>query len=802
VAPWSIADLAPGLAAAAVAGLGGWTLHRFYDRVGAAVFTAFAALLALSFWPVLVGGDLLLPLDSLRSYPPWTGLAPTTPHGNPLQGDLIELTAPAQAAVRRALAAGRWPLWSAETGAGMPLLADPQAQALSPLVLPALPLGAARGAGVTAALRVYCALLFTFLLLRRNGLGAGPALAGAVAWGLGGFLMLWLGWPLATSGALLPALLYGAARVVDLGGRRDVLLLAAAAAGLLLAGHPETALYAFLLAAAFTAHRLARRRADGARVGAPGWRSVGGAGGALLLGAALAAPAVLPTALYLPQTLRAARLAEPPPPPPVAAAGERAAKRLVPLVAPQSFGNDRYAAYWGGENVNEDASGFVGGALLVAALLALAGLGRRADRLPQERLMAAALGLSLIVVALPPGLPGLLARLPGGAASGYQHRLLMVAGFALAYLGAGELERRRRGRGSRWGPVVAAAAVAAVVVWAWRSFPDPADPGRLAVLRFGWVHWHLRFLAATALALAVGRGRRWTAYAVAALAAGELLLLHLPANPPMPKRLDFPAPAPVDFLRRHLDAGRGERFAGVGGAMLPNLGALYGLADARLYSPMAPAPYLAATAPLITGWSAEVPAFGRPAHPLYDLLGVRYVVAPAGTAPPPGLTVALADPAAAVWRRPRALPRLFLPAAAAPQGADWPQRLAALADCRERALVAAIPGGAGGWRAAAPGAGAVEITALAPARIAARERAPEVRLLATSIYQDGGWRLLVDGRRRPLTRSDGPFVAAWLPPGEHALDLLYRPGAFVLGCLAAACGLALGTAWLLPPPRG
>ncbi len=41
------------------------------------------------------------------------------------------------------------------------------------------------------------------------------------------------------------------------------------------------------------------------------------------------------------------------------------------MVAPNTFGNSRYAHYWGPGNSNEDASGFVGTAALLAALLAL-----------------------------------------------------------------------------------------------------------------------------------------------------------------------------------------------------------------------------------------------------------------------------------------------------------------------------------------------------------------------------------------------------------------------------------------------
>jgi hypothetical protein len=218
------------------------------------VLGAFAVALGVLFGSSLCGGQVLLPLDNLRGEVPFRLLPPTRPHGNLLQGDLIELVVPSLDAARRGLTAGRWPLWNSRVGAGMPLLADPQAQALAPLAILALPFSPLRGAAVIAALRVLLALVFTFLLLRRQGLGVGPSLAGALAFGLSGITLLWVGWPLASSAALLPAVLYALARLAG-GGRwrRDALLLAVALAALLLAGHPETELYACLLAAAFAA---------------------------------------------------------------------------------------------------------------------------------------------------------------------------------------------------------------------------------------------------------------------------------------------------------------------------------------------------------------------------------------------------------------------------------------------------------------------------------------------------------------------------------------------------------------------
>lgn len=755
---WSPVDLLPGLWLGLFAAAAAAALRRWYDPLPGRVLAAFGLAVVALFGEGLLGGGILLPLDNLRGHAPFQELAPSEPHGNLLQGDLIQLVSPSIVAARRAWEEGRWPWWNPHVGAGMPLLADPQAQALQPLTVLGYSLPWMRAAAFTAALRVFLALAFTFLFLRRQGLGEGPAAAGALGFGLGGFAVLWVGWPLATSAALLPGVLYALSLLVDRGARRDSALLAALLFALLTAGHPETLLYVLLFALAFLAARLARRR--------PGDRARGlsRAGAAALVAALLAAPALLPALELLPGSLRAARLAEAPPadrpePPP---AGTSPADRLLPVAAPNAFGNSRFVHYWGPANTNEDAGAFVGTALLLAALTAP--FARR--RFPGEGL---ALGVAALAL-------GLLALSPAAG------RLALPLGFSLAWLGAATLERLGRGevRPARLAAVAGPIAVglAALLAWAYFAHPHPADAARLEVFRFGWLRWQLRFLAAGAgLLVLAGLGGwlgrrsprwRWAAAAgpvaiaaMAALVAAELLLLHRPANPPMPWRLALPEVPAVVFLRENLGE---QRMAGLGRAFPPNLPALYGLADVRVYNPAAPADYFERLRPILAGWWGEIPELGAPGHPLYRRLGVRFLV----TGPEESLPLRLAweDSTARIWRVPSPRPLLFLANEA--EGS------------------------------------ALEVTRLDAQWVAARLRLPAGADLATSLYQDGNWRLLVDGRPQSVVdgagRAGGPFVAARLPAGAERLDLLYRPGSFLAGLLLAAAGLVLGAAWWVPRP--
>lgn len=720
-------------------------LRRWYDPVPWRVTAVFALVLVALFGSVLFGGGLLLPLDSLRGEVPFRRLPATAPHGNMIQGDLIQLVTPSLDAVRSALADGRWPLWNRRMGAGMPLLADPQAQAFQPLVMLGYPLPLPRAAGVVAALRVLIALVFGFLWMRRQGLSTAPALAGSLAYGLGGFLLLWLGWPIANSAALLPFLLYAAARCDRPGGRRDVLLLALATLAVLLGGHPETILYVLGFAVLFLLDRL-RLRSPGLR-----WALARRAGTAMLVAGLVAAPVLLSAALQVPRSLRAARMHEPSPPP-AGAPAVRAAKTYLPLAAPNAFGNSRFVDYWGLVNSNEDASGFVGTAMVLSSLLAL----RASRRFPQERL---ALGIVFL---------GLLLIAPGSPAS---HRLLLPVSLGLAYLGACTLERYQLGEVRRIPLLLVAAGLALLLAWAYLAHPDPADPSRLEVFRFGWLRWQLRFLALAVLLLAVvaswGRWARSLAVVgMTAAIAAELLMIHGPANPPAPQRLSFPVNGPMAFLQkqlgRNLPRGPGYRMTALGRDIPPNLSSLYGLTDARIYNPMAPKAYMDALDPVRTGWWGELPELGNPGHPLYGRLGVRYLLAAPDAQLPAPLTRVYADPDGSVWEHPAPRPRLFV-------DADRP-------------------------------VGRLSIPRITDAWITGRVRLEQRQRLGTTVYQDGGWRAVVNGVTRETGVDQGVFLTAPLPRGESRVDLVYRPAWFLWGLVVAVVGVVIGVMAMVPGP--
>ena len=750
--------LLPGLWVAFLALLLGRALRRWYDPVPLRCWLAWSAALAFLLGPVLFAGRTILPLGYLAQMPPYTGLVRGEPPGNLLQSDLVLQIAPWLDRVRESWIAGEWPLWNPLVGAGEPLLGNPQSQAFQPLVWLALPFPIVSGFGVIAALRVLLALVFTWLLLRRQGISELPALAGSLAFALAGFLQLWLGWPLSGSAAFLPVLLYGITLVDQRGERRDSLLLALATACVLLVGHPETGLHVATLAGLFALSKLLARPAGGRL------RFLGALALSAGIGAGLAAPVALPAADYLPRSLRAslleARHQRLSTLSPLEGAEEEELgdgrrhdllARLIPLFAPNALGNDRFGKYWGDRNVIEDAAGFAGTVALLAVLASL--IARR--RFPQERLMLGTALIALLVVARPPGVVQVLEILPVLRHSVTFHsRVALLLDFAVAYVAACALERWRLGEMRLRALLPAALALAALIGWAYAANPGPES--------LAWLRWESLALQIAALAFTVLLLRRpasaLRSWGIAALVAAELIAFHAPAHPPVPAGLYYPVTPPVAFVRERLDPW--YRVCGLGPVLRPNFASVYGLADPRSSNPAKPAAYQEAIRPIDRFPERATDGFVAPYNPLYSLLGVRFLITLPGTRLQRPYRLVFRQGDAWVWANRRALPRIFLP------------------DSDDSTL---------------------DLGEIRPAELHARAHLTGPRLLASSVYQDGNWKLVAGGVRLPTTLANGPFVAARLPAGDTDLALLYRPGSFLAGLAVAALALVAGAAFWAAP---
>jgi hypothetical protein len=381
----------------------------------------------------------------------------------------------------------------------------------------------------------------------------------------------------------------------------------------------------------------------------------------------------------------------------------------------------------------------------------------------------------------------------------------MVLAFSFSYLAACTVERWRSGEGAppRWAVAAIAILLLGLIAWGYLDSPPPQGARDVESLRSFWLGLQLVTVAATGVVLMMrGRSERRVRGLIAlllVLVTAELLVIHRPANVSLPRDSFFPTTPAIAFIQQR---AAGSRMVGLVDQLLPNGAGVYGLADIRVSNPLKPRPYAAVVSPVSVPELATEHIVTVAEHPIFQLLGVRWILAPPGFKRAHGLRLAFHDGAARVFERRRSLPLLFLPESAETPGAvPWTDWIARNPDFAARALVSPVPGRPAVWTASRPQDSALEILVQQPARFAARGLLAEDRLLATSVYQDGGWDLLLDGEPHPALIANGPFVAAWLPAGEHRVEMIYRAPGLIPGLALAALALAALAGWLLRPVR-
>jgi hypothetical protein len=811
----------PGLLVAGVLALLAGALDRWFDPQPRGAYGVYASVIVLLFGKVLFLGAVLLPLQLLWYTPPWTDLPRVTPTALNVQWDLVEEFAGYTAESHRLVGAGEWPLVDRRVGAGEPFLANIQAQNLHPFALIGYLLPPASVPGLMAALKMLFTLVFFGALLRRLGLSDVSALGGTLAYALSGFFMMFLGWPHTHSAAALPMLCYALVRCFSEGGRRDALLLAAGVVLLVLGGHPETVVYAlagagiFSLGAAVKLRHLDRRVAIArlARTAAGG-----------VLGLALTAPVMAPFLLQLGSSERSVasevrvgmiRTGEEQHP----ATAELLLQRSLPIVAPIAFGSERYGDSWGYASIVQEGTSFAGTAALCALALWILLVVRGGPRLPGEIAAFVLLLIGLLFVIQPGGLVRFMVEVPVLSQSGSENRRLsLFVCFAVAYLAAcgwERLQRRREPPGLHL--LLAPLLVGALVAWAYSVSANPSDPLLQEAPRMAARQLQVGVAGAFALALAYcchrmhWRERLRACGPVFVLLIGlELYQLHGVLSPPMPRRHYYPPTPVTEFLRENLGS---SRMVGLGGAFLNAHPLVPGIADLRSSSPLQPWPLLRLTRRLREGLFSRRIVVAD--DPILDLLGVRFVVTmPRLQLEPPlerlvghGLE---AEGDLVIWERPRAMNLAFVARTAqGEEGGDWLPQVEAIDDFHRTTLVDALPeplvgepgGGGRRWRASNPRENRVLALEDDPSHVRVRLSCTETCLLATSLYQDGGWRVLIDGGRARAARTNGIFAGAWVPAGEHVVDLVYRPPGFLGGTLVCALSLLLGGGWWFWPRR-
>ena len=752
--------------------------------------------------PALLGRASLAPdtfLDNDRLYA--TVGSPPVPRVGDFTPIVVDL--PRDLAVARGLAQGRLDLWNPLAGCGAPLWAE-QGGPFFPLKAPFYLAPSRRTYDLFLTLRLVLAALGAYLLARRRGLAPIAAIAAGAIFEMSGAMVAQLSFGNSSATCVLPWALLGSEVIA-----RDRTPKAAAGAAVALGlagngGHPTLILLVFIaFAAAIGGHAAAAWRSPRIMLAITAWGGV-----AVLIGLALAAPALLPLGELagLSSTYKDRHIGK--------VVWDTALWRYrgtlpIALFAPHVLAliGDRI------ESVHAFAP-----VLGVLGIL-LAGTGLASGAIDAALASVALLGV--VLATMPPGLtwvhdlPALRLVMPTYAWPLVALPLAQAAGAGLVALGSPGGRR--------------AASIGVIVVWAgllslWpaadlNSYFNYATVLRAALARREGI---IRLVVPPMLALLVasagrlmrhGRSSRRYAVGVAVLAVLEELLVLAPRAHQQPSAALVGPPSPaVRWLQASL-AAHDARFAGVpytvGYPMTPML---FGLPDVR---GVAALPirrlqlYRDAMAPGAWDFTIQDAPFAR--SPLLDLAAVRYVVVPS----PPSPKLRLNDDAEAIpvygdsrvsiYQNRAALPRVRIAHKAATvtdaQAAQtWLKQFAGSA-AHAAALglddsVVLEPDAEGRSPPTSSGARSPQEEVRIqdqpdPDRLvlSARLESPGFVVIADTYYP--GWDARVDGSSASLFPADLLFRAVFVPAGEHTLVLRYRPpsfrygiAVFVFGCLA------------------
>ncbi len=384
--------------------------------------------------------------------------------GVPVARDMQMFFVPQKFLLWDALQNGRLPLWTPHIGTGAPLMANFQSGVFYPphwafAVLPFLP-----AFNLLVAFHFILGGLFAFALARRLGLDVAPAFVAAASFALGGYFASLLNLINALQGAAwAPGLAWALVRHLDRRSAGSLATLAAVGALALLAGEPQSFLFAGFAAAVVASlhaarHEEARRR--------PAALLIGLAASALLV-IGLAMVQLLPTAELVRESARAAE---------GLSYGEAAAFdldpiRLVHLFVPPDYRDPEYA--FGVRSVIGSGDPWLFSIYLGALWPILFYFAWRNPRRRAETITWSAIAAAGVLVALgdhTPVFPWLFEHVPGFSSFRFPEKYLFVTAFGVALIAGFGAEgalagERRRGDGP-WAALLLGGLVAARVAFA------------------------------------------------------------------------------------------------------------------------------------------------------------------------------------------------------------------------------------------------------------------------------------------------------------------------------------------------
>ena len=717
----------------------------------------------------------------------------------------------------RQLGQGHWPLWNPYQGIGQPLAANMQSAALDPLFVAINLHPTTRTWDLTWLFVFSIAAVATFLFCRRLGIGVLGAACGAGAFTLFGWFAM------DTSDAFVHLYVYlpllfltidGTARSSKL---RWVAGLGAAVAGSILAGMPESTFFVLAGAGAYAAFR--------SSTSPPGerWATAFRLGCAAAFGLALAAPLLLMLFQYLGVSFN------------LHTAGFGARTGGFRALLAWLFPFIRGETMAGGWNTVGIDRGWIG--MAWAMLAAVAAAAPRALRRSGGWFF---LALGLLVEARNHAVPVVqwLGRLPGFDRADAIAFAPPLAGFGFAVAAAiaidalveGEVERRRLGIG-----VVAVFMLATILVLTGSgSYLRDVAAARVWLL-VGAVAGAVIVVAAF-LAVLHPNGRRICAGVAASSLLTELFLLFPAPSLYAPRVNPYQQPPWLSLVETGLAQHSSARVFGFESVLYPNTAGVFGISDIRTVDALYIDRYVRYLRSFVVPFVDRFTGDGLPdgtvqANPMFDLLGVRYVMSSskgldlgAGA----GQYASLGDSGGVkVYENTHALPRAFVvgdlqqtrdvgAALSYLKSMGHPQTDGTtLLDRFDPTHQAVVEGG---------GPVVANLRAHAPDRVASivsygsqrveidvTTGTPGLLVLTDAYYP--GWRATVNGQPSPILPADIAFRGVMLGGGASRVVFTYHapggdrvwaiPVLAAVSMTAAAAGAGIRRhRWTASPPTG
>jgi arylsulfatase A-like enzyme len=717
-------------------------------------------LLVLSPW--ILGGKVLLPTSVVKSALPMSPDIESSDTHRLLNDPVLQML-PWEMEVRRALADGHLPLWSDRLEGGSSPLGNPQACPLCPVAMISRLAPIEHHLLVALALKMLLAFQGMWLLARLLGGGRIASLLAACGYSMAGGLTAWALFPHSTAAAWAPWLTVATIRLVRHPRAVRLATTALITAALLLAGHPEVAFGAGLLAAVCGTSFYSRRTGF--------WRGFGAAAAAAALGVGLAAVHLLPFMHMLQHSQRLEQTM----------AEEHEVEPIVWSQLDTWFTTGFYNT--SPSIVNPMAAGrpfakrssiWVFRGCLYAGLLTFAGtvvclfsLRRRLVPL----VVFAGVGLLFVMSFTPLKLIILSVPLLKSYACLRMQLIVTLCMCACAALGLTRMLRRDH-RVTVWIALAIAATVSLV-----------AAPTMSVVLL--WV-----MIVGSAV---VARCRpRWAEIVLCLVLLADLLPWARAVLPVGETELFYPKTTATEVINDKLKDGP-WRVVGRATFCYPAMLSVYGIEDIRYHNPMARTDYahvLAAACDFHAGEWQYISAFRNLDHPLLDFLGVRLVASRLRLPTKTLVDVTATDlKKMRLYLNPNALPRFFIP-----EGVDVvpePAVVQQVAEMSNPRRVVVAEGDLGSW--APPqqkrDRSAVAIEASSSGRYLLRLTPGQQRLLATSLPFPEGWKASADSQRLSTVTINGAFLGVIVPAGAEVVELRFVPPGLYLGLIGFSVSL-------------